>query len=63
MKAAPEQQGWQSAAEARRDGGWCRCNSNSNDCRGEESPGRDEHRHVERRREGEKERKGGLKGE
>lgn len=58
MKAAPGQQGWQSAAVGRRDGGWCRCNSNSNDCREEESPGRDKHRQEER---GEKktEREGG----
>lgn len=43
-KAAPGQQGWQSAAVGRRGGGWCRCNSNSDDCREEESPGRDKHR-------------------
>lgn len=40
MKAAPEQQGWQSAAEGRRVGGWCTYNSNSNDCQEEESPER-----------------------
>lgn len=47
MEAAPGQQSWPSAAEARWDGGWCRCNSNSNDCREEESPGRGEHRQEE----------------
>lgn len=49
-EAAPGQQGWQSASVGRRGGGWCRCNSNSNDCREEESPGRDEHRQEERPR-------------
>lgn len=48
MKAAPGQQGWQNAAVARKDGGLCRCNSNSNDCQEEESPGRDKHHQEER---------------
>lgn len=47
MKAAPVQQGWQSAVGGRRDGEWCRCNSNSSDCPGEESPG--SHGHQEER--------------
>lgn len=41
VKAAPEQQGWQSAAGGRRVGGWCTYNSNSNDCQEEENPERD----------------------
>lgn len=41
VKAAPGQQGWKGASVGRRDGGWCTCNSNSNDCRDEESPERE----------------------
>lgn len=47
--AAPEQQGWQSAAGGRRDGGWCTCNSNSSDCQEEESPERVAHWEDRRR--------------
>lgn len=50
MEAAPGQQGWQSAAAGRRDGGWCRCNSRETG--EEESPER-----------GENETGGGVKAE
>lgn len=49
MIAAPEQQGWQSAAGGRRDGGWCTYNSNSSDCQEEESPERVARREDSRR--------------
>lgn len=44
MRAAPVQQGWQSAVGGRRDGEWCRCNSNSSGCPEEESPESRRHR-------------------
>lgn len=55
VEAAPGQQGWQSAAAGRRDGGWCRCNSKETG--EEESPERGEHMEEE---EG-KETGGGVK--
>lgn len=62
MRAAPVQQGWQSAVGGRRDGEWCRCNSNSSGCPEEESPeSRRRRGHTDSRTEGQGESKGHLR--
>lgn len=62
MRAAPVQQGWQSAVGGRRDGEWCRCNSNSSGCPEEESPESRRHRgETDSRAEGQGESQGHLR--
>lgn len=62
VRAAPVQQGWQSAVGGRRDGEWCRCNSNSSGCPEEESPKSRPHRgETDSRTEGQGESEGHLR--